>query len=86
MFEELGMSPHLLCKLIADECWGRYDTLEYIEKTQHTNVIKLTRDGLKDIEVMCTKPYENSVTYKNAFATIDHINDIYPERAAVWWR
>lgn len=85
MFEELDMTPRLLYKLIADECEGRYDTLQYIEKSQYTHVIKLTRAGLKDIEVVCSRPYEHSVTYKTAFETIVHINDVYPEREVVWW-
>ena len=85
MFEEMDMTPHLLAKLIMDECWDRYDTIEYIEVSQYTHVIKLTRAGLIDIDVTCTKPYESSVTFRNALATIDHIKDIYPERDVVRW-
>lgn len=85
MFEVQDMTPRHLYKLIMDECWDRYDTIEYIEKTQYTHVIKLTRSGLIDIDVTCTKPYEHSVTYRNALATLDHIKDIYPERDVVRW-
>lgn len=85
MFEDMNMTPRDLYQMIADACAGRYDTIEYIEKTQYTHVISLTRSGLKDIDVKCTKPYEHSVTYMNALATIDHIKDIYPERVVVWW-
>lgn len=85
MFEHRDMTPRGLYKLIADTCEGRYDTLDYIEKTQYTHVIRLTRAGLKDIDVICSKPYEHSVTYETAMATIDHINDVYSEREVVWW-
>lgn len=85
MFQELDMTPRGLYKEISSQCEGRYDTLEYIEKSQYTHVIKLTRAGLKNIEVVCSRPYEHSVTYKSALETIDHINDVYPEREVVWW-
>lgn len=85
MFEDRNMTPRDLYKLIADTCEGRYDTIEYVEKTQYTHVISLTRAGLKDIDVKCTKPYEHSVTYENAMATLDHIKDVYSEREVVWW-
>lgn len=79
------MTPRELYREISKQCEGRFDTLQYIEKSQYTHVIKLTRAGLKDIEVVCTRPYEYSVTYKSALATIDHINDVYPEREVIWW-
>lgn len=85
MFQELDMTPRGLFKEISSQCEGRYDTLQYIEKTQFTHVIKLTRAGLEDIEVVCRRPHEHSVTYKNALATIDHINEVYPEREVIWW-
>lgn len=85
MFQELDMTPRGLYREISKQCEGRFDTLQYIEKTQFTHVIKLTRAGLEDIEVVCTRPYEYSVTYKNALATIDHINEVYPEREVIWW-
>ena len=85
MFEELDMTPRDLYKEISEQCEGRFDTLEYIEKSQYTHVIKLTRAGQKNIEVVCSKPYERSVTYEVAHQTVNHINEEYPEREVVWW-
>lgn len=85
MFQDMDMTPRGLYREISKQCEGRFDTLQYIEKTQFTHVIKLTRAGLKDIEVVCTRPHDYSVPYRNVLATIDHINEVYPERDTVWW-
>ena len=85
MFEELDMTPRGLYKEIVNMCEGRFDTLQYIEKSQYTHIIKLTRNGLKDIEVVCSKPSERTITYEVVQSTINHINNEYPEREVVWW-
>lgn len=85
MFEELDMTPRGLYKEISNQCEGRFDTLQYIEKSQYTHVIKLTRAGENDIEVVCSRPHEHSVTYEVALKTVNHILEEYPERELVWW-
>lgn len=85
MFEALDMTPRGLYKEISTHCQNHYDTLEYYEKSQYIHVIKLTRSGKKNIEVVCSNPYENSVSYRYALETVDHIKQEYPEQEMVWW-
>lgn len=85
MFEVFDMTPRALYKEITEMCEDRYDTIEYVEKSQYIHVIKLTRVGYENIEVVCNKPYEHSVTYETALSTVKLIIDEYPEREVVWW-